>query len=111
MNRLIGTRNGDNRYQLIRREDLPEKLPRRTRELPPRHFWPRLNISATHAPTCARCGRAYKAVSTQGAITYYRGRCKCAPKQLKKLERPIDWQLLLLLFIIDECDLPPDAFR
>ncbi len=104
--RLIGTR-ADGRYQLIRREDLPDKLPRRTRNVPPRHLWPRLNIPAKHAPTCKECGRSYKAVSTQGAITYYRSRCRCGSRTLKKVERPIDWQLLLMLFIVD--DVSPES--
>ena len=105
--RIIGTRAKHlrypyRRYLLIRRDDLPSRLPRRTRNVPPRHLWPRLAVAPGAGPTCAACGAAMKAVSTQGAITYYRARCQCIPSQrLRKVERPIDWALMHQLFILD----------
>lgn len=80
------------------------KRPRRTRNLPPRHLWPRLKQPAHRRPSCEHCGTPMRSASTQKGLTYYRAVCLCRKRPLKKVERPIDWAAMRERFILDEID-------
>ena len=43
------------------------------------------------APWCSKCGRAYLAGSTLGAITYYYSPCDCPGAWGRKVVRAMKW--------------------
>ena len=73
---------------------------KRSSTVPPRHLWPRLKQPQSARPECDLCGSLYRAVSTQGAITYYGPCCVCRKRRLKKVERPIDWESMHVRFVV-----------
>lgn len=70
---------------------------RRKPQLPAcRSDWPRGKQPTTARRPCPKCGRLDRAVSSRAQLTYYGPAvCVCGHvRALRKVERPIDWQLL-----------------
>ena len=59
---------------------------------------------------CEHCGKLDQAVSTRAQLTYY-GPSRCMGcgqvRQLRKVERPIDWARIRATYAIPiDCDIP-----